>query len=298
LLRRERETRGLDLVDVAALLRIKPGYLAAIEAGDLDRLPGATYAIGFVRAYAEHLGLDGGEVLRRFRQESTALAAKPALTFPLPLGENSIPGGGALVAALILTISGYGAWYYLSSSDGSLPRRVAEVPIALLPQNLKPERSQSTADRPAETAAAALSYGDEPSPADPLAGRSGSTASPAAVPAFAPAPVGPSDHAPTPARRAVARAEGSTRIAIRATVDSWVEIRGPRRSVLFARLLRAGENYRVPDQVDLSMRTGNAGGLEITVDGNPVPSIGHIGTVRRNVALDPQALILGSAVRD
>ena len=46
------------------------------------------------------------------------------------------------------------------------------------------------------------------------------------------------------------------------------------------------------------MRTGNAGGLEITVDGNPAPPIGRIGAVRRNVALDPQALIAGTAVRD
>ena len=46
------------------------------------------------------------------------------------------------------------------------------------------------------------------------------------------------------------------------------------------------------------MRTGNAGGLEIAVDGNPVPSVGRMGMVRRRIALDPQALILGNAVRD
>ena len=46
------------------------------------------------------------------------------------------------------------------------------------------------------------------------------------------------------------------------------------------------------------MRTGNAGGLAIIVDGNPVPPIGPMGGVRRNVALDPQALMAGTAVRD
>jgi cytoskeleton protein RodZ len=75
LLRHQRESRGLDLGAVAAVLRIKPRYLAALEAGRPDWLPGPTYAIGFVRAYAEHLGLDGSEVLRRFKQESAALAA-------------------------------------------------------------------------------------------------------------------------------------------------------------------------------------------------------------------------------
>ncbi|MBV8937108.1 MAG: DUF4115 domain-containing protein, partial [Alphaproteobacteria bacterium] len=64
------------------------------------------------------------------------------------------------------------------------------------------------------------------------------------------------------------------------------------------RVLQAGESYRVPDQPGLSMRTGNAGGLEVTIDGIPAPSIGRMGMVRRNVALDAQALLAGSAVRD
>jgi cytoskeleton protein RodZ len=85
---------------------------------------------------------------------------------------------------------------------------------------------------------------------------------------------------------------------IRATADSWVEIRGAGRSVLLTRVLKAGESYSVPDQPGLSMHTGNAGGLELIVDGHPVPSIGRVGMIRRNVALDPQALTAGSAVRN
>ena len=53
LLRQQREALGLDLDDVAAALKIKPGYLAALEAGRPDLLPGPVYAIGFVRAYAK-----------------------------------------------------------------------------------------------------------------------------------------------------------------------------------------------------------------------------------------------------
>jgi hypothetical protein len=45
------------------------------------------------------------------------------------------------------------------------------------------------------------------------------------------------------------------------------------------------------------MRTGNAGALSIVVDGKPAPSIGPLGTLRRNVVLDPDALIGGTAVQ-
>jgi cytoskeleton protein RodZ len=46
----------------------------------------------------------------------------------------------------------------------------------------------------------------------------------------------------------------------------------------------------------LSLRTGNAGALEIAVDGRTVPSIGGVGAMRRDVALDPTELAAGTAV--
>ena len=51
------------------MLRIQHSYLQAIEEGEIDRLPGPTYAVGFVRAYAEYLGLEGNKVAERFREE-------------------------------------------------------------------------------------------------------------------------------------------------------------------------------------------------------------------------------------
>jgi cytoskeleton protein RodZ len=87
-------------------------------------------------------------------------------------------------------------------------------------------------------------------------------------------------------------------VVIRATADSWIQIRDARQSVLLTRVLKAGESCRAPARPGLSMRTGNAGGLEITVDGVPAPPIGAKGMVRRNVALDGHALLAGSAVRN
>ena len=87
-------------------------------------------------------------------------------------------------------------------------------------------------------------------------------------------------------------------IIIRATAASWVQISDRKRSVLVTRVLKPGDSYEVPDEPGLTMRTGNAGGLAITVSGNPVPSIGPTGAVRRKVALDPRALAAGTAVSE
>jgi cytoskeleton protein RodZ len=76
-----------------------------------------------------------------------------------------------------------------------------------------------------------------------------------------------------------------------------VQIRDASRAVVLSRVLKAGEIYNVPDDGGAVMRTGNAGGLEITVDGKPSPPIGRTGAIR-NVALDPAALIAGNAIRN
>ena len=85
------------------------------------------------------------------------------------------------------------------------------------------------------------------------------------------------------------------RIIIRAITDSWVEIRDASGALLLTRVLRVGDAYRVPDRSGLSLVTGNAGGLEFIVDDEPVPALGPIGSVRRNVSLDPALLKSGQA---
>ena len=278
-LRQRREALGLDLGEVAATLRIKPAYLAALEAGRPDELPGAVYAIGFLRAYADYLGLDCGEMLRRFKQQSSLLSAKPDLAFPIPLGERNMPGGGVLLVALILAICAYGGWFYVSTGEGPRRERVAEVPLELLPYAER-FRTPPAVLRPVEA--------QGPGHSSPTEAGSGSGGGPAAAGSAMAAVPEANDAAPNPPGEVV----------IRATADSWIQIRDARQSVLLTRVLKAGESCRAPARPGLSMRTGNAGGLEITVDGIPAPPIGRKGMVRRNVALDGHALLAGSAVRN
>lgn len=304
-LRHQREDLGLDLAAAAAALRIKSAYLEALEAGRPDALPGPAYAIGFLRAYAEYLGLDSREVLRRFKQEATGFATKPNLSFPMPLGERSMPGGRMLPLAIVLAICGYGTWYYVSTGDHWRPERVPEVPAELLAAKPEPAGAGTPAARSAEALAATQATapaegsplsGDAANSSSASAGPPPSAATPTAVPREATETAAVAAE-PMP-QTSVGAAEAPARIVIRATADSWVQIRDAGRSVLLARLFKTGESYRVPDQPGLSMRTGNAGGLEITVDGSPAPPVGRMGAVRRNVALDPQALIAGTAVRE
>lgn len=93
-------------------------------------------------------------------------------------------------------------------------------------------------------------------------------------------------------------AEGNSRVVITATQDSWLEIsRKDDRTVIFSRLLKAGEKYNVPNmRSGLLLSTGNAGGLSVTVDANAAPDLGPNGAVRHEIDLTPEKLTAGTAV--
>jgi len=86
------------------------------------------------------------------------------------------------------------------------------------------------------------------------------------------------------------------RVIIGAQADSWVQVLDSDQNVLLTRMLRPGDRYLVPDRRDLIMLTGNAGGLIIFVDGEPVPQIGSDGAILHNVRLDADLLKAGRAV--
>jgi cytoskeleton protein RodZ len=225
LLRQTRQSYGGEIDRIAATLRIKAAYLTAIEEGQYDRLPGPVYAQGFVRAYAVHLGLDGDEAIRRFKQEIAGFGVSRDLSFPMPLGERSIPGGTMVLAALILAICGYGLWYYVSTGDRAHPERVSPVPSDLVaasqppPPTVPPIVAAPGADAPAaspgvaaDTAAAAPPAPSVPSTAAAQTSVASTTASspPAAVavagsaPASTPAPQPPLQAPAPPAATATA----------------------------------------------------------------------------------------------
>ena len=82
LMRLTRERLGHELQSVANQLRIRLSYLEAIEEGRFRDLPGTTYAVGFVRSYADYLGLDGADIVRRFREEAARIHGQTKLVLP------------------------------------------------------------------------------------------------------------------------------------------------------------------------------------------------------------------------
>jgi cytoskeleton protein RodZ len=108
-------------------------------------------------------------------------------------------------------------------------------------------------------------------------------------------PVAPDPEQPPPADTAEAL---DIRIVLRAKGENWVEIREQNTDrLVMARLFQPGDTFDVPNTPGLKLLTGNAGGLEILVDGEPVPPLGSEGMVRRNIPLDADQLRSGALAR-
>ena len=74
---------------------------------------------------------------------------------------------------------------------------------------------------------------------------------------------------------------------LRVVADSWVEIKNAEGKVVLQQVLKTGDKYIVPqEEGGLTLTTGNAGGIEVYIDGEKAKPLGKKAEVKRNVALD------------
>jgi cytoskeleton protein RodZ len=102
-LRRERELRHISLDDVAERTKISRRYLEAIEEGQYDRLPGETFVRGFIRSYAQSVGLDPADTLLMY-SHSRMVYETPTLRTARPPRARGAWSGRSLLWLLMVGV--------------------------------------------------------------------------------------------------------------------------------------------------------------------------------------------------
>lgn len=102
-----RTARSLTYEDVFKGAKIKIAHLEAIESGDRAALPATPFTAGFVKAYAQILGLDPEEYSRAWRAEAGAVAERP--NAPIEAAGPSAPGAVAPRREKLMSYLGVGA---------------------------------------------------------------------------------------------------------------------------------------------------------------------------------------------
>ncbi len=223
-----------------------------------------------------------------FRAESIGAVPASLLPKPKPEAAKPKPEAAKRLSASAPAGTGSQAARQPASATSAAP---APRPVPVSASQVTPAAAPSASPAPPSAAAAPASKPQAVAPsASPATPASPSAANaPAATPNAAAAVKTP---AASPGHAYGAK---TSRIVIRASAASWVEVRAADHSILFERVLKPGDSYRVPNEPGMTLETGNAGGLSIAVDGKPAPPLGGIGGVLRHVALDPRALLAGKA---
>jgi cytoskeleton protein RodZ len=251
---------------MAERLRINRRYIHALEEGRVRDLPGAAYAVGFVRSYAAALGLDPDEAVRRFRDVTGGAQAKSGdLVFPEAVPSRGVPAGALVAVGVVVAIGAYVAWFNWSGSGNRVVDAVPPVPPRLEQTAQEGARLREGAPATTPREAAAASAPPVVAPAAPV-----------------PVPAAPAVPAPNP---------NDPRIVIRARGESWVQVRDSRANQsLYDRVMRAGDSWSVPNREGLVLTTGKAENLDLVVDGQASPALAGATGVRRGIALDAERL--------
>jgi cytoskeletal protein RodZ len=237
--RAAREQRGLTLSEVAEHIRIRSVYLSAIEEEHWSAIGAPVYIRGFLRTYARYLGLDPEEAVAEFNSSTGGETPSAA---PARSGPIITDYREPRSMAPLLWISGIVA--------------LALVGFVIYLYFTPPKGAPTVAAGAASTAPTAASLGQAPS---------GPAGSP--PPSVTPVP-SPGASGGLPQTRTLA-IHLSAPSWLRVTVDGNVSIEGT---------FPAGTTKTFHGKSAL-VRVGNAGGVDITVDGKPIGKLGAAGDV-------------------
>jgi cytoskeleton protein RodZ len=294
-LRALREERAASLEEVAQATRVSVCQLEALEGENFAELPAPVFVKGFIRAYCHHLNVSSDEALARYRD----FLGEPAAT------EGAAPGRRApswsanpiFISLLLLVVFGGGLLALnLAWKRQPRPSAARTLPaVAVDPASPAPARSATPA--PATVPAPAPTVSPAPSASAPavVPGTRGQSpvVAPAPTTAAAPPAVVPPP-APGPALAASsANTGGVQRLSAKAIEPTWIRVETDDGRVA-EELLAAGATREWTSARRFVLTVGNAGGIELVLNGRAVPSLGPRGTVIRGLELPRPARPSGS----
>jgi len=151
-LRRERELREISLEEISQKTRIQKRFLQALEQDRLNLLPGLVFTKGFIRAYAEYLGLDVNQALLRFEEflKNSQPETKQDKTKSKNLFRSPVLWSLCLGVGIIIIIGVYSLYQSLSQgvnktqsiksneASDNTPKPAKEIPSQKLVSPLSP----------------------------------------------------------------------------------------------------------------------------------------------------------------
>lgn len=274
LLRNTRLKKGKTLGDVSKDLCIRKFYLEAIENLSAKDLPPVPYGLGFVRSYAEYLGLNSPRIVQAYRQavyaeqeneEDTGSEENtPPVEYAGPNLRHVIIGlvGVVLIFAAWRGVSSYNQEKQLSEEKEIAQNDVVPEPViieenepALAEMGLEDVEAEKT-EADAEPAAAEKTAEKEPAKTEAENVKAAEKNEPAAqTEAAETKPAAAEPASPTP-----------TKIRISFAGPSWLELKQGDK-ILLSGIYSKGFKYDVPNERGIIVSVGRYYNVDFYVDG-------------------------------
>jgi cytoskeleton protein RodZ len=275
-LRQAREGRGLSVNDAAQALRLSPRIVSALEEDAYERLPGPTYVRGYLRNYAQFLGLSPQPLVDAYNNSPQA-AQRTDMTSPAPV--RQITSSDILVrlgtVAVAVIVFGLAALWWSGHEAANLNRFV--------PTRTAPQPAASDASAPEQPEPSAAVKAPEQAPAPPTQEPSESVKpavtpaeapeAPTAAPTAAAAPQAAPDAEDTPAATSATDTpppdanEPLARLVLYVHDDSWADVRDAQQRRLLYETIPAGRVVTVEGAAPLSVFLGNVEGVTVEFNG-------------------------------
>lgn len=288
-LRQAREHQSVSLEDVSALLKIREDHLQALENNDFDRLPGHVYAIGFIRTYATHLGLNAGELINLFKEATMSL--------PVEDGAYNEAGGEPVSLGLKIGLGIFAVFlvylmWLIAGGAGTSERETAIAPPA--PAAEAPSDKAEAAAPISAPTAPKLAIAPEPKTAEPKIEAEAPATPDVGEPVQA---VGTSQAVEVATLQTpevlIVDSEPATpkNVEIRASRRTWMRIENTEGTVLFSSIIRDGETFTLEEDTPYTLATRDAGALHFHVDEEKVGDVGRRGQILTARQIDRAGII-------
>jgi cytoskeleton protein RodZ len=306
-LRKAREGRGWSIAEVAGQLNLTPQRLGQIEQGAFDKLPGHTFARGYVRAYAKLLEVDQNRLVMEFDQ-FTGSDSIGSNVHSLSQIEEPVSYSQRVLRmvsfVLLLALAGLSFFWWQEQAE----RRAEDLAATSL-EHVEVDGADGTTqihplDEPEDQAVEAAQL--DSSEVQPMLVSSVTAASESAVslvdsasagsvdPLSVTSPlasetltvlvteVAPAATLETPVAPDIASAETSLPIApveagtgeavvsVNYTADCWTQLTDANGKVLFSALKRKGDSLQLAGKAPLELRLGYARGAQVSFNGQPI----------------------------
>ena len=296
LLRQARQDLRLAPEDVAQILHLSPKQIIALEQDDYKNLPGPTYVRGYLRNYAQLLGLSPDKVLKSYN--SLTIPSNPISlpkSAPPPQVTSSDRVIKAATAGVVAVVLGLVFLWWRNHEDvpdvaGTPPAVVSQEPASgafgptaaeepppvapphdMIARESPPSAPAPAAVKPAPAAAQPPST-DKPPPTHEKVTMSGMILNVAP-----PEPPGSAagNAAPARADRAIVRASPAdvapgvarSHLVLHATQESWADIRDAYDNKLLYENIPAGRRVTIEGVAPFSVFLGNADGVQVEFNG-------------------------------